>query len=228
MHFPSGVALNAGAIVLGSLVGLLLHGKLPERIRTVVFQGLGLCVLIIGIQMALQAQNGLFVALSVLVGGIAGELLRLEECLESLGNVVKRLVRSSNAQFTDGLVSASLLFCVGAMAIVGSLDEGLRGDGTVLATKSLLDGFSSIALASTYGLGVAFSALPVLLYQGGIALAASAVQDLVSPLLMAQITGTGGVLIAGIGLSLLGVVRVRLASLLPALVVIVPITVWGG
>lgn len=228
MHFPSGVALNAAAIVVGSLVGLLLHGRMPERIRTIVFQGLGLCVLVIGVQMALQAHDGLAVAVSVLVGGILGELLRLEERLEALGEAVKRLTRSSNAHFTEGLVSASLLFCVGAMAIVGSLDEGLRGDGTVLATKSLLDGFSSVALASTYGLGVAFSAVPVLLYQGGIALAAGAVQEFVSPDLMAQVTGTGGVLIAGIGLSLLGVARVRIASLVPALVVIVPLTAWGG
>ncbi len=226
MHFPTGAVLNAAAIVVGSCIGLALHGRLPERIRTVVFQGLGLCVLVIGMQMALEASNGLHVAMSILVGGILGELGRLEDRLEAMGEAVKRLTRSSNAQFTEGLVSASLLFCVGAMAIVGSLDEGLRGDGTVLATKSLLDGVSSVALASTYGLGVAFSAVPVLLYQGGIALGASLVQDLVSPQLMAQMTGTGGVLIAGIGLSLLGVVRIRIASLLPALLVIVPLSLW--
>jgi len=228
MHFPSGVVLNAVAIMAGAVVGLVFHGRLSDGVRTVLFQGLGLCVVVIGVQMALKAEDGLWVAMSVVVGGVLGELIRLESRLEALGDVVKRLCRSSNSQFTDGLVSATLLFCVGAMAIVGSLDEGLRGDSTVLATKSLLDGVSSVALASTYGLGVAFSALPVLLYQGGIALAAGSLQEAISPYLLAQLTGTGGVLIAGIGLSLVGAVRVRVASLLPALAVIVVVSLGTG
>lgn len=224
MLFPVGAVTNALAILVGGAVGLLLHGRLPEKIRQIVFQGLGLCVVIIGVQMALQGKNSLMIILSILVGGIIGELCTLEERFASLGNQLKKLVRSSNTRFVDGLINASLMYCIGAMAILGSFDEGIRGDPSVLFTKSLLDGFASIAFASTYGAGVLFSALPVLLYQGALTLFAGAFQNIFSDYLIAQLTGTGGTLIVGIGINLLGLATIRLSSLLPSLLVIIALT----
>lgn len=225
---PLGSLVNAAAIITGSVIGLLLHNRFPERIRAIVFQGLGLCVLVIGVQMALKVDNILILIFSVLLGGILGELLDLEGLFERLAGRFKKLVRSKNAAFTDGLITASLIFCIGAMAIVGSFDEGIRGDATVLYTKSILDGFASVALASTYGSGVLFAFLPVLAYQGGLTLFAGTFQQHFTPQLIAQLTSTGGVLILGIGLTLLDIKRVKLSNLLPALVVVVVLTLFFG
>lgn len=225
---PTGSLVNAAAIIAGSLIGALLHGRFPERVRTIVFQGLGLCVLLIGVQMALKVDNILILIFSVLLGGLLGELLDLEGLFERLATRFKALVRSKDTGFTDGLITASLIFCIGAMAIIGSFDEGIRGDPTVLYTKSILDGFASVALASTYGLGVLFSFIPVLLYQGGLTLFAGFFQQHFSPQLIAQLTSTGGVLILGIGLTLLDIKRVRLSNLLPALLVVVVLTLVFG
>lgn len=225
---PLGSLGNALAIILGSVIGMLLHNRFPERVRAIVFQGLGLCVLLIGIQMALKVENILILIFSVLLGGILGELLNLEGLFEILAGKLKAVVRSKNAAFTDGLITSSLIFCIGAMAIIGSFDEGIRGDATVLYTKSILDGFASVALASTYGAGVLFSFLPVLLYQGGLTLFAGVFQQYFSPLLIAQLTATGGVLILGIGFTLLDIKRVKLSNLLPALPVVVVLTLIFG
>ena len=225
---PLGSLVNALAIILGSVIGMLLHNRFPERVRAIVFQGLGLCVLLIGIQMALKVENILILIFSVLLGGILGELLNLEGLFEILAGKLKAVVRSKNAAFTDGLITSSLIFCIGAMAIIGSFDEGIRDDATVLYTKSILDGFASVALASTYGAGVLFSFLPVLLYQGGLTLFAGVFQQYFSPLLIAQLTATGGVLILGIGFTLLDIKRVKLSNLLPALPVVVVLTLIFG
>lgn len=226
MIFPLGSVVNALAIVTGAAVGLLLHGRLPENMRRIVFQGLGLCVVVIGMQMALRGENFLPVALSVLMGGVLGEYLRLEERFSALGGRLKTLLRSGNVRFVEGLVNASLIYCVGAMAILGSFDEGVRGDHSILFTKSLLDGFASIALASTYGSGVLFSAVPVLIYQSALTIFAGFFQPWFSEYLIAQLTATGGVLVLGIGINLLGVTTIRLSSLLPSLAVIVPLSLF--
>ena len=227
MVFPLGSVINALAILVGGSVGLLLHGRLPEKMRLVVFQGLGLCVLVIGMQMALQGRNALLVVLSILIGGIIGEAMGLEDRFAGLADRLKGLVRSSNTRFVDGMVNASLIYCIGAMAILGSFDEGIRGDHSILFTKALLDGFASVALASTYGSGVLFSALPVLLYQGLLTVFAGSFQGFFSEHLIAQLTATGGTLILGIGINLLGLTVIRLSSLLPSLVVIVLLSVFG-
>ena len=226
MVFPLGSVINALAILAGGALGLMLHGRLPEKMRQVVFQGLGLCVLVIGMQMALQGKNGLLVVLSVLIGGVVGEALNLEDRFAGLAGKLKGLVRSSNTRFVDGMVNASLIYCIGAMAILGSFDEGIRGDHSILFSKSLLDGFASIALASTYGSGVLFSAFPVLIYQGLLTLFASSFQAYFSDYLIAQLTATGGTLILGIGINLLGLTVIRLSSLLPSLVAIVLLSIF--
>lgn len=217
MTLPLGSLVNAAAIILGSLAGMALHGRFPERFRSIVFQGLGLCVLLIGAKMALTVSNPLLLIFSILLGGLAGELLRLDAAFGRLGERAKTLLRSGNPQFTEGLITASLIFCIGAMAIVGSFDEGIRGDATVLYTKSILDGFASVALASTFGSGVLFSFVPVLLYQGALTLFAGLFQQHFTPAVISQLTATGGLLILGIGLTLLDIKRVNLSNLLPAL-----------
>jgi len=218
---PVGSLTNAAAIIIGGTVGLLLHGRFPERVRTIVFQALGLCVSIIGLQMALLMSKPLLVIFSLILGGVAGELVDIESHLERLGDRVKTLARSKNTLFTDGFVTASLIYCVGSMAILGSFDEGLRGDPTILLTKAMLDGFASVALASTYGAGVLFSSVPVFCYQYGLTLVAGAFQSFFTEALMAQITAVGGILILGIGINLLGILKIRISNLLPSLVAIV-------
>ena len=218
MNLPVGTLVNASAIVAGGLLGLLLHGRFPDGVKRLVFQGLGLAVLVIGLQMALKMDRPLVVVFSLMLGGIAGELLRIEERLEALGDTVKALARSSNALFTDGLVTASLIYCVGSMAILGALDEGLRADPTILFTKATLDGFAAIPLASTYGVGVLFSAVPILIYQGSMSLLAGSIRDVATPDLINQITATGGLLIVAIGINLLELTRIKISNFLPALV----------
>lgn len=228
MVLPTGSLVNAAAIILGSLVGMALHGRFPDRFRLIVFQGLGLCVLLIGAKMALTVTNPLLLIFSILLGGLAGEMLRLDRGFERLGERAKTLLRSRNPDFTEGLITASLIFCIGAMAIVGSFDEGIRGDATVLYTKSILDGFASVALASTFGSGVLFSFVPVLLYQGGLTIFAGMFQQHFTPIVISQLTATGGLLILGIGLTLLDIKRVNLSNLLPSLVLAVALALLFG
>ena len=216
-----GSLANAVAIGIGSLTGLLIGRKLPENVRRIVFQGLGLVVLVLGVQMALKFRHPLIAVFSLLIGGVAGELLRIEDRLASLGDIVKRRVNSRDERFTEGLVNASLMYCVGSMAIIGAFDEGLRGDSTVLLTKAVLDGFISVALASTYGLGVMFSAIPVFLYQYGLTLFAVRFQAVFSPAIVDELTGVGGLLIMAIGINMLEIQKIKVGNLLPALVVVV-------
>ena len=225
---PLGSIVNALAIIGGSLVGCWLQSRFPERIRAIVFQGLGLCVLLIGFQMALKVENILIVIFAVLLGGITGELLRMDTLFERIGNRFKKLIKSKNAKFTDGLITASLIYCIGAMAIIGSLEEGIRGNPTILYTKSILDGFASIALAATYGSGVLFSFLPVLVYQGAMTIGASFFQQYFSDMMIAQVTACGGLLIIGIGINLLELAEIRLANLLPALAYVIVLTAFFG
>lgn len=225
MLIPMGTLANVGAVLLGGGIGVLLGGRMPENCRTIVFQGLGLCTLVIGMSMALKMQAPLPLIFSVVLGGIVGELLRLEAGFERLGLWVKARVKSDNALFTDGMITAFLIFCVGPMTILGSFDEGLRNDPTLLYTKSMLDGFASIALAASYGLGVVFSIVPLAVYQLGLTYFAATLQDVLTDPLIAQLTATGGVLILGIGCNLLELKMIRIANLLPALVLVVLLSV---
>jgi len=218
---PWGTIANVAAILLGGGIGMLVRGRMPERCQTIVFQGLGLCTLLVGMKMALGFTNPLLPIFSVVCGGILGELIDIEGRFERLADWVKRTVRSDNAHFVDGMVTASLLYCVGPMAILGSFDDGLRHDSTVLFTKSMLDGFASVALAATYGVGVLFSILPLSIYQFSLTFFASLLQAAFPPQVVAQLTATGGVLIMGIGVNLLGAAKIRLSNLLPSLVVII-------
>ncbi len=217
---PYGTIINALAIVLGSLIGLLLNKNIPEKIKLIVFEGLGLSTILIGIQMAVAVENILAITFSILLGGVIGEWIDLEEHIESTGRHIKDHVHSHNRLFTQGFVTASALFCVGAMAILGPVQEGINGDRTILYTKALLDGFTSIAFAATYGAGVMFAAVPILIYQGSITLLSNPLRDTLSPSMINQLTATGGIIIIGIGLHLLGLKKVKVTNMLPSLFII--------
>jgi hypothetical protein len=217
MNPPWGTVVNAASVIAGSLAGLALRGRFPDRVRAVVMTGLGLATLVIGLQMALKMDNPLIVIFSLVLGGAAGTLCGLEGRFERLGETAKKLMRSRDGQFTEGLVTASLIYCVGSMAILGSIEEGLRGDPTILYTKSVLDGFASVALASAFGVGALFAFVPVALYQGAMTLAAFAVKDYATAHVMTELSAVGGTLVAGIGINLLGLARLPISNLLPAL-----------
>ncbi len=218
---PVGAFVNAVGIALGSLVGVAFGSRLPERIRTIVFQGLGLCTLVLGLKMALPTQQPLIVIFSIVIGSAAGEALKLESRLMRVGDILKARLRSSNPLFTDGMVNASVLFCIGAMAIVGSFDEGIRGDRAVVFSKTLIDSFAALALASAYGIGVLFSALPVLIYQGSLTVLAGTFQQWLDPATMTELTAVGGTLIIGIALNMLEVTHIALSNMLPSLLAVI-------
>ena len=190
---------------------------MPERVRTILLQALGLSVVLIGLKMALTGEDIIPTIGYLLLGGLTGELLRIEDRLEGMGEWLKTRFRSDSSSFVQGFVSASLLYLVGAMMIVGSIQDGTAGDPSTLYVKSLLDGVASVALASTFGVGVAFSALSVFVVQGSITLLASQLMFLQRPDVLGAITATGGLLIVGIGINLLELKYIRTGNLLPAL-----------
>lgn len=198
-----GTIVNVIAIVIGSLVGLFFARFFTERVRMVIMQGLALSIILIGLTMAFKTTNILIVIGSMVLGGATGEFLRIEDRLDSLGERLKKQFRSNSATFVTGFVTASLVYCVGAMAVVGSLDEGIRHDPHILFAKSLLDGVASIAFASTLGVGVVFSAITVFVYQGTLTLLGMLFGALLSDMMVAELTASGGLLILGIGLNIL-------------------------
>jgi uncharacterized protein len=231
----TGTILNVLAILLGGTLGAILGDRLPPRLRETVVQGMGLVVLVVGLDMALGTGNVLIVLGSIVSGGILGEWWQLERRLDSLGRWVEaraaRVPLLARGDFSRGLVSASLLFCVGPMAILGSMADGLTGDYSLLAIKSVLDGFASLAFAAGLGMGVTFSALAVLLVQGSLTLGASLLESVLSEAMIAELTATGGVVMLGLGLLMLEIVRVRVANLLPALAlapILAALWHWAG
>ena len=219
-----GTILNIVTVLIGGGLGVVLGQRLPERMRETVLHGLGLVTLVVGIHLTLETRNILIVLGSVLIGAILGEWWRIDVGLERLSEMLRaRVARRASAQsmahFTEGFVTASLVFCVGPMTILGSIQDGLTGDYSLLAIKSVLDGFAALAFASSLGIGVLFSALTILVYQGALTLAAGLAQNLFTDAMVAEMTAAGGVMILAIGLLLLDVRRIRVANLLPALLI---------
>lgn len=214
----TGTLLNVVTVLIGGGLGTLLGQRLPERVRQTVLYGLGLVTLVTGLRMALGTQNILIVMGSVLIGGILGEWWRIEDGLQALGErLQQRFKRGTGSKLAEGFVTASLIFCVGPMTILGSIRDGMVGDYTLLAIKSLLDGFASLALAASLGIGVMFSAVTVLIFQGGLSLLARLAQFGMSEAMITEMTATGGTIIMGIGLILLDLKRIRVANLLPGI-----------
>lgn len=216
----TGTLINVGAIILAGSFGLLLRKGIPERFARSIQDGLGLLVLVIGIGYALKADNLAAIGVSLALGAVLGEWRNWEKRLEKLGEGLERFSGGGDSQFVKGFVSASLLFCVGAMAIVGALEDGLTGNYQILLIKSMLDGIFAMIFAASMGIGTLFSAVPVLLYQGSISLAANLLKPLLTDPVINDITALGGILIAGLGTNLLGITRIRVANLLPAILLL--------
>lgn len=212
-----GTIVNTGAILTGSFIGISAGKFLPERIKTIAVQALGLSVVLIGLKMALSGKEPIVTIGCVLFGAITGELIKIEQGTEHLGEWLKTRARSGSSTFVQGFVSASILYLTGAMMIVGSIQDGTVGDASTLYTKALLDGVASVALSSTLGIGVAFSALSVLLVQGSITLLAAKLLFMQNPDVLDAVTASGGLLILGIGTNVLGLTKIKIGNFLPAL-----------
>lgn len=213
--------VNMVAILLGAFLGMGLKRGIPDQVKNTIMQGLGLAIMVIGLKMAVGADNDIVVVISLVIGGILGEWVKLDKKLDNLGALVKKKLKVNDSNFVDGFVSASLIFCVGAMAIVGSIDAGLRGDYTVLFLKSTLDGIVAIVLASSLGVGVACSALMVLVYQGLITLLAVYLQNILVGDVISYMTAVGGILIIGIGMGIANIKQINTINLLPGIFVAV-------
>ncbi len=209
--------MNASAVAAGAVLGLLAGRHISERIRGTLMHALGLAVMVIGLKMALSVDDLIPMVACLLLGGLTGEILRIEDGVAWVGVHLKERFRSESATFVQGFVSASVLYLTGAMMIIGCIQDGTTGDAGTLYLKSLLDGVASVALASTLGVGVAFSALSVLVVQGGLTMAASYLVFLQDPQVLASITATGGMIILGIGINLLELTRIRVGNFIPAL-----------
>lgn len=216
----TGTIINAAAIIGAGLIGLTLRKGIPENISRTMQDGLGMLIIIIGIQYGLKADNLAVIGLSLALGAAVGEWRQWEARLERLGQKLQKRFGNGNGSFVKGFVSATLLFCIGAMAVVGSLEDGLTGNYQILLVKSMLDGIFSMLFAASMGVGVLFSAIPVLVYQGAISIGAGFLKPILTGVMLDNITALGGVLIAGLGLNLLGVTRIRVANLLPGILLV--------
>ncbi len=214
--------INAALVLLGSVIGLVFRGKIPPRFTQLITAALGLCVLVIGVDAALDTADTLCVIVCMVVGTVLGELIDIERHMDGVGEFLKARLAAKgegNARFSEGFVSASVLFCVGAMAINGSLAAGLRGDWSIIVSKGVIDGVTSISFAAAMGVGVAFSVIPLILYQGGLTLLAGAVGPYLSPELVAEMSAVGGLLIIGIAVNMLGLgkEKIKVGNMLPAI-----------
>ncbi|HEX2924948.1 MAG TPA: DUF554 domain-containing protein [Ruminiclostridium sp.] len=228
-----GTIVNAGAVIVGGLAGTVLKSGISERYKKIVMQGIGLSVVFIGISGTikemvtivsgnkLDRQYIMLMIFSLVIGGLIGEFLKIEKRLENVGTWFQSKIPDKGGSFSDGFVTASLVFCVGAMAIVGALEDGLSGNPSTLFAKSILDGVTSLIFASTMGIGVSFSAIPVLVYQGGITLLSGVIKPWLTNAVISQMSLVGGVLIFAIGINLLEIKKIKVGNLLPA--VFIPI-----
>ena len=222
-----GTLVNVAAILAGAGLGLILRLGISESCKRTILQAMGLAVLFIGIRISLSSQNSIIIVLSLAVGAVLGEMARLEERLDAFGIWLTELVGDRFGDIGKGFVTASLVYCIGAMAIVGSLQEGLTGDASIIYAKALIDGTVSVIFTASMGIGVMLAAVPVLLYQGAITLAAGSLQTLITDPMLAEVSGVGGVLIIAISLNMLKLTKIKLANLLPGLPLAV-LLVWLG
>lgn len=216
-----GTIINAIAILVGGALGLLFRKGFPERISQTTLQVLGLFTLVVGVSMAIQGQELIMVLVSLALGAGLGEWMNIEGRLERFGSWLEERLNLTEKSPAKGFIYASLLFCVGSMAIVGSITDGLKGDHSILVTKAMMDGIISIPFAASMGIGVLGSAVPILLYQGSLTLLASKVQSFFTPAMVRELTSVGGVIVMGIGVNILGLQKVRVGNFIPALLLII-------
>lgn len=223
-----GTIVNTGAVIVGGVAGYFLKGGIPEKYKQIVMHGIGLSVVFIGISGAikelitivdgnkLDSQFTMLMIFSLVIGGLIGEFLKIEKRLENVGTWIQSKIPTKGGSFSEGFVSASLIYCVGAMAIVGALEDGLTGNTSTLFAKSILDGVTAVIFGATLGIGVAFSSISVLIYQGSITLLAGLVKPWLNDMVISQMSLIGGVLIFAIGLNLLDIKKIKIGNLLPA------------
>lgn len=219
-----GTIVNASAIMGGCIVGLIVKGRLTEKISTTIMNGLALCVLYIGISGVLKGNDTLQIIICIAIGALVGEIIDIDKMLNDLGNAIENKVNSKKKDtsadrisIAEGFVTSSLLFCVGAMAVVGSLESGLQGNNTTLFAKSVLDGVSSIIFASSLGIGVMLSSVAILIYQGSITLLAGVLSTVLTDTVISNMSAVGSLLIVGLGFNMLGITKIKVANLLPAI-----------
>lgn len=212
-----GTIVNSIAIIAGAFIGILLKKGIKEQYTKTIMDGMGLSVVVIGIMGAIKMDNLILVIASIVAGSIVGEMMDLDKRLENLGNNMEKRFGKGDSNFSKGFIMASLVYCIGAMAILGALESGLAGNHETLYAKSVLDGISAIIFASTLGIGVAFSAVAVFVYQGAITILASSVKDLLTPIVITEMSAVGGILIMAIGVNILGIKKVKIANMLPAI-----------
>ena len=216
-----GTLINAMAILIGGGLGLLFRKRFPERISRTALEVMGLFTILLGVKMALQGEELILALISLALGSMLGEWINIEDRLEKFAFSLEERLHLTEYNSAKGFIHASLLFCVGSIAIVGSITDGLQGDPSILITKAMLDGIISIPFAAGMGIGVLGSALPVLIYQGSLTVLASQLKAFFTPLMIQELTSVGGVIVMGIGVNILGLKKVRVGNFIPALFIIV-------
>jgi len=220
----TGTVVNVCTVLVGSCIGLFFKNRLPEKIIHRVFQAIGLFTLYLGMSMALKGVDILAIVFSLILGAIIGELLKLEEAIEKLSHWLKSRLKFNDHTFTEGLLTSFLLFCIGSMTILGAISEGLGKGSELLLTKALMDGFASIALASAFGISVSFSVIPLFLFQGGITLMAWYLGSFIDESTITSLSSVGGIILIGLGINILEIKRIGVTNMLPALLLIIPLT----
>ncbi|GEQ21184.1 membrane protein [Clostridium butyricum] len=226
-----GTIVNALAVIGGCIIGLIVKEKLTEKMSNTIMSGLALCVLYIGISGALKGQDTLIIIICIAVGALIGEIIDIDKRLNDLGNFIENKINlkkknkdSEKISISEGFVTSSLLFCVGAMAVVGSLESGLQGNHSTLFAKSILDGVSSIIFASSLGIGVMLSSVAILVYQGSITLLAGCLSSVLTDTVIGNMSAIGSILIMGLGTNMIGASKIKVANLLPA--IFLPIIIY--
>lgn len=214
-----GTLVNTVSIIIGGTIGTLLKIGISDRFKKIIMQGLSLSVLVIGLDNALKYKNLLLVIISIVIGCIIGEAIDIERLLNNFGNSIEKKFANngSDSNISKGFVTTSLIYCVGAMSIVGALKDGLQGDHSILYAKSMLDGISAIIFASTFGIGVVLSSVSVFLYQGIITIGSSFLQGLLTKPIIVDMSAIGGILIIGISLNILNIIKIKVGNMLPAI-----------
>lgn len=217
----TGTFLNVATVMVGGGLGLLVGGRLPARVRETVMMGIGLISVVLGVKMSLESSNTLVLLGATILGGLIGEIFDIQRWLDRMGAWFQQKLASdtSSGKFSEGFVTSSLIFCVGPMTIMGSIQDGLSGNYELLAVKATMDGFAALAFAAAFGAGVLLSGATVLLYQGAISLGASTLSGVMTEPMIQEMTAAGGLMVLGIGLVILEVARLRVANFLPALAV---------
>ena len=215
-----GTIVNVAAVLAGSTIGLFLNKSLPERFVKIFFQVMGIFTIFLGISMALKSTHVLHMVMALITGSLIGEWLNLQKGMERFGDWIKAKIKLKNNKFTDGLLTAFLLYCVGSMTIIGAIEEGLGKPPRLLFVKSVMDGVSSIALASGLGVGVSFSVIPLFIFQGGLTLLAAGFGDFIPGIMITELTAVGGILLMGLGIDILEIKKIKVMNMLPALVMI--------